>query len=151
LPLVESQLEVGSAAPREVLRTPLNVEDAVGRCATYRSEYAGGTINQIQVIPVWHDGVVVSGPRQTLVAERRVRSCKLGVAVGRQINTREALAVQGERERQGDGGHLIIPVITNVGRAQHDASAYLNNGKTRAGYRRWGRCWRKRWRWAGCR
>ena len=31
LPLVQPQLEVGSAAPREVLRPPLDVEDAVGK------------------------------------------------------------------------------------------------------------------------
>src|SRR4029077_16427801 len=40
LPLIQPQLKVGTAAPREVLRTPFNVEDAVGRSATYRREYA---------------------------------------------------------------------------------------------------------------
>jgi hypothetical protein len=47
LPLIQSQLEVGTAAAREVLRPPLNVEDAVGSGATYRREYAGRAIDQI--------------------------------------------------------------------------------------------------------
>src|SRR6266496_1118528 len=34
LPLIQPQLEVGTAAPREILRTPLYVEDAVGSTAT---------------------------------------------------------------------------------------------------------------------
>src|SRR5207247_3009113 len=40
LSLIQPQLEVGTATPREVLRPPLNVETAVGRTATYRGEYA---------------------------------------------------------------------------------------------------------------
>ena len=40
LPLIQPQLEAGTAASREVLRTPLDVEDAVGSSATYRCEYA---------------------------------------------------------------------------------------------------------------
>ena len=53
LPLIQPQLEVGSAAAREVLRTPLNVEDAIGSSTTYRREYAKPAINQIEIIPVW--------------------------------------------------------------------------------------------------
>ena len=37
----------------------------------------------------------------------------------------ETLVVQGEREGQRDGGYRIIPVIADVGRAWHDAAAYL--------------------------
>jgi hypothetical protein len=46
LPLIQSQLKVGIAAPREILRPPLNVEDAVGRTATYRGESAKPTVHQ---------------------------------------------------------------------------------------------------------
>src|SRR6185436_3423770 len=38
LSLVQPQLKAGAAAPREILRPPFNVEDAVGRSATYRGE-----------------------------------------------------------------------------------------------------------------
>ena len=133
LPLVEPQLEVGTPTAREILRTPLDVEDAIRCRAAYRCEDAKSTINQIQIIPVREDGVVVGGPRQALVGEGRIGGCELCVAVGRQIDVRECLAVQGERERQRDGGYRIIPVITNVGGARHNASAYLNYRKTCAG------------------
>ena len=63
LSLVQSQLEARTAAPREVLRPPLNVEDAVGRSATYRGEYAVPAIDQIQVVPVREDRVAVDGGR----------------------------------------------------------------------------------------
>ncbi len=53
LSLIQPQLEVGSAGPREVLRPPLNVEDAIGSSTTYRREYAKPAINQIEIIPVW--------------------------------------------------------------------------------------------------
>ena len=125
LPLVQPQLEVGTAAPREVLCPPLNVEDAVGSSATYRGEYAEPTIDQIQVVPVRVDGVVVGEPRQALVGEGRIRGRELRIAVGRQIDAGEALVVQGEREGQRDGGDRIIPVIADVRRAWHDAAAYL--------------------------
>src|SRR5206468_4049003 len=53
LPLIQPQLEIGTAAPREVLRPPLNVEDAVGLTATYRCEYAEPVIADIY--RAWHD------------------------------------------------------------------------------------------------
>src|SRR5262249_42973678 len=121
LSFVQSQLKVGSTTPREVLRPPLNVEDAVGSSAAYRGENSEPAIDQIQVIPVWHDAVVVREPRQAAVAEGRIRRRKLRVAVGRQINAGKALVVQGEGEWQRDGDHSIIPVIAGVRRARHDA------------------------------
>src|SRR5262249_12631632 len=117
LSLIQPQLKVGIATPREVLRTPLNVEDAVARIATYRGEYAKPTGNQIQIIPIWVDRVVVREPRQADVGEGRIRGCKLRIAVGRQINAAKALVVQRVREWQGDGGHRIIPVIADFRRA----------------------------------
>ena len=125
LPLVQSQLEAGTAAPREVLCPPLDVEDAVGSSATYRCEYTEPAVDQIQVVPVREDGVVVGEPRQALVGKGRIGSRELRIAVGRQINAGEALVVQGEREGQRNGGDRIIPVIADVGRAWHDAAAYL--------------------------
>ena len=151
LPLVEPQLEVGAAAPGEILRPPLDVEDAIRCRAAYRCEYPKSTVNQIEVVPVRVDCVVVGGPWQALVGEGRIGCHKLGIAVGRQIDRGEGLTVQGERERQRDGGYLVIPVITNVGGARHNASAYLNYRKTCAWYRRWGRRSRRGRRWAGCR
>ena len=93
----------------------------------------------------------MGGPWQALVGEGRVRSHELGVAVGRQIDRGEGLAVQGEWEGKRDGGYLVIPVITDVGGARHNASGYLNYRKTRAWYRRWRRRSRGGRRWAGCR
>jgi hypothetical protein len=67
----------------------------------------------------------VGEPRQALVGEGRIRGCELRIAVGRQIDRSEALVVQGVWEWQGHGGDRIIPVIADVGRAWHDAAAYL--------------------------
>jgi hypothetical protein len=86
LSLVQPQLEAGTAASREVLRSPLDVEDAVRSGATYRCEYTEPTIDQIEIVPVRVDGEVVGGPRQALIGEGRIRSHKLRVAVGRQID-----------------------------------------------------------------
>src|SRR5207302_2235040 len=143
LPLVQPQLEVGSAAPREVLRPPLDVEDAVGSSATYRCEYAGRTIDQIQVVPVGVDRVVVAGPRQADVSEIGSHGGELGIAVGRQIDRGEGLVVQRVREWQRDRGYCIIPVIADVGRAWHDAAAYLSDRISV-------RAWRARRSWRRC-
>jgi hypothetical protein len=67
----------------------------------------------------------VGEPRQALIGEGRIGRRELRVAIGRQINAGKALVVQGEGERQGDSGDLIIPVIANVRGAWHDAAAYL--------------------------
>ena len=67
----------------------------------------------------------MGGPRQALVGEGRIARRELRIAVGRQIDRGEALVVQGVREWQGDGGDRIVPVIADVGRAWHDAAAYL--------------------------
>jgi hypothetical protein len=132
LPLVQPQLEVGAAAPRKILCPPLNVEDAVGRCATYRGEYAKPGVDQVQVVPVREDGVVVAGPRQASVSEGCIGGRELGITVGRQINAREGLVVQRVREWKRDCGYLIIPVIADVCRSWHDAAPYLLDHVLRA-------------------
>ena len=71
---------------REILRPPLNVEDAVGSSATYRCEYAEPAVDQIQVVPIRVDGVVVGEPWQALVGEGRIGGRELRIAVGRQID-----------------------------------------------------------------
>lgn len=124
-PLVQPQLEVGAAASREILRPPFNVKDAIRSSAAYRCEYAEPTIDQIQIVPVWEDRVVVGGPWQADVREGRIGCRELRIAVGRQVYAGEALVVQGEWEWQRHGGHRIISVIADVGRAWHDAAAYL--------------------------
>src|SRR5206468_3765606 len=126
LPLIQPTLEVAPADRREVLRPPLNVEDAVGSIATYRGEYTKPTVDQIQVVPVREDRVVVAGQRQALGEEDRIRGCELRIAVGRQIDQVEGLVVQRVREGQRNGDHRIIPVIASVGRAWHDAASYLS-------------------------
>jgi hypothetical protein len=138
LALVQPQLEAGTAAPGEVLRAPLDIEDAVGSSATDRCEYPEPAVDQVQVIPVWEDRVVVRSPRQALVGEGRVGGHKLRIAVGRQLDRGEALVVQRVRERQRDGGDRIVPVIADVGRAWHDAAAYLiYHVRANAGRGRW--------------
>jgi hypothetical protein len=67
----------------------------------------------------------VGEPWQALVGKGRVSGRELRVAIGRQIDRGEALVVQRVREGQRDGGYRIIPVIADVGRAWHDAAAYL--------------------------
>ena len=72
LPLIQPQLEVGSARPWEVLITPLNIEDPIRCCALHRGEDPKPTEYRIQVIPVGEDGVRrITGGRQALVDERR--------------------------------------------------------------------------------
>ena len=151
LPLIQSQLKVGTAAAREVLRPPLNVKDAVGSSATYRCEYAKPAVDQIQIVPVWEDRVVVGGPRQASISKRRIGSHELGVAVGRQIDRSECLVVQRVREGQRNGGHRVIPVIADVGRAWHDTPADLiDRVLTHARCRRRCRRWRSRAACRGC-
>jgi hypothetical protein len=78
------------------------------------------------VIPVREDGVVVRGPRQrTDIGEGRVGSRELRIAVGRHVDAVKGLVVQGVRERQRNGGYLIVSVIAAIGRAWHDIAAYL--------------------------
>ena len=142
LPLVQPQLDVGTAAAREVLRPPLNVEDAVGSSATYRCEYAEPTVDQIEVVPVWEDRVVMGSPRQALVGEGGIGGHELGITVGRQIDAGESRAVQGIREGQRDRGYRIIPVIADVGGARNDTATYLSNrvvahARCRGGRRSW--------------
>jgi hypothetical protein len=67
----------------------------------------------------------VGGPWQALFGERRISRRELRVTVGRQIDRGEGLVVQRVREWQRDGGHRIIPVIADVGRAWHDGAADL--------------------------
>jgi hypothetical protein len=81
LPLIQPQLEVGIPAPGEVLRTPLDVKDAVRSSATYRREDAKPAINQIQVVPIRVDRVVVAGPWQAVIGECGVHCRELGVPV----------------------------------------------------------------------
>jgi hypothetical protein len=126
LPLVQPQLKVGIATPREVLCPELDVEDAVGSSATYRGEDTEPTVHQIQVVPVWEDRVVVGGPRQANVAKGRIGSHELSIAVRRQIDVRKGLIVQAVREGQRDGDHPIILVIAGVRRAWHDRVGYLS-------------------------
>ena len=63
----------------------------------------------------------MGGPRQALVGKGRIGGHELRIAVGRQVDASEGLAVQGEREGQRDGGYFIIPVIANIHGARHDA------------------------------
>ena len=83
LPLVQPQLEVGAATSREILRPPLDVEDAIRCRATYRCEYAEPAVDQIEVLPVREDSVVVVVPRQALGAEAGIGGCELRIAIGR--------------------------------------------------------------------
>jgi hypothetical protein len=126
LPLIQPQLEVGIATPREVLRAPLDVEDPVRRRATSRSEDSKPTVYQVQVVPVRVDRVIVAVPRQATVSKGGVRGFELGIAVGRQIDAGESLVVQRVTEGKHDVSYGIIPVITDVRCAWHDAAANLS-------------------------
>src|SRR6476646_4004906 len=73
LTFVQSKLEVGSATPGEVLSAPFDVEDAVGRISTNRSEDPKPSVQRIKIVPVRENGVVVQSPRQAHVAKASVR------------------------------------------------------------------------------
>ena len=147
LPLIQPQLEVGTAAPWEILRPPLNVEDTVGSRSTYRCEDAEPGIDQIQVVPIRVDGVVVGEPRQALVRKGGICCRELGITVGRQIDRGEGLVVQGVGEWQRDGDHGIIAMIAGVRRTRYDAAADLSYRVLRRASRRARRCCRRRRCW----
>jgi len=67
----------------------------------------------------------VGEPWQALVGKSRVSGRELRVAIGREIDRGEALVVQRIREGQRDGGYRVVSMITDVGRAWHDAATYL--------------------------
>ena len=91
------------------------------------------------------------GPRQANIGKGPIRGRELGIAVGRQIDGGEGLAVQGVREGQRKCGDAVVAMIADIRRARHNAAASLNYRKTCAGYRRWSRCRGRRGRRAGCR
>jgi len=78
------------------------------------------------VIPIGENRVIVTGPRQrTDIGKGRVGSRKLRIAVGRHVDAVKGVIVQGVREWQRNVGYLIVPMIAAIGRAWHDAAAYL--------------------------
>ena len=64
-------------------------------------------------------------PRQALVGKGRIGCHELSITVGRQIDRSECLVVQGERERERDGGYRIISVIAYIHSARHDRTSDL--------------------------
>ena len=139
LPFIQGQAEIGPlVGVVEINGAPFDVEDPVRRTAAHRDINAagaaripraaspgGGVIISAQVVPVWEDGVVMSSPWQTDVIGVDIRSGELGIAVGRQTNTRETHVVEHEREGKRDSGYYVIPVIADVCRAQHATAACL--------------------------
>jgi hypothetical protein len=115
---------------------PFDIEDPVGRSARHRGEDAASSTRESRapglrigalVVPVREDGVVVGGPRQRAdVGKSRVGSRELRIAVGRHVDAVKGVIVQGVRERQRNGGYLIVPVIAAINRAWDDAAAYLS-------------------------
>ena len=120
----------------KIHRAPFNVEYPIGRRPRHRSENTAGApwvsratnpakIIRALVIPVREHRIVMGEPRQANVSKVGSHGRELGIAIGRQIDRSEALVVQRVREWQRNGGDGIIPVIADVGRAWHDAAAYL--------------------------
>ena len=107
------------------MRAPFDVEDTVGSSATYRCENAFACPSGELVVPVWEDGVVVGGPRQTGVDPVVIHGHKLRITIRRQVHTRVSRVVQAERERECDKGYAIVGVIADVSRAGNDAAANL--------------------------
>ena len=169
LPLIQPQLEVGSLGiVSEVHSVPFDVKDAVWRGARYRREdttpvcpgrAAAQTCIGAQIVPVREDGVRVDRGRwQAFVGEGVACSHELRVTVGRDIDRVVGLVIQGERERQCHGGYLIVSMVAGVGRAGHNATAYLSDcisrdARCRGCRRRWRGACRRRggWRGASCR
>ena len=137
LSLIQPQLVVGPHGDiGKVNRAPFDIEDPVGRCARHRGEDAAGSTRESRapavcigalVIPVREDGVVMGGPRQrTDIGKGRIGSRKLRIPVGRHVDAVKGLVVQGVRERQRNGGYLIVRVIAAIDRARHDTASYLS-------------------------
>jgi hypothetical protein len=81
LPLVQLQLEVGSAGPWVVLSAPLDVENAIGSSAANGGENPKPSVQRIKIVPVREDGVVVRSPRQAQVGKASIRGRELSSAV----------------------------------------------------------------------
>ena len=126
LPLIQPQLEVGTAGSREVLCSPLDVQDAVGSNTTYRGENPKARVYGVQVVPVWEDRVVVVVPRQADVGEGRIGSHKLRIAIGRQVDRGEGLVIQGDREGQCYRGDAVVAMVADVRGAWRDCTGALN-------------------------
>src|ERR1700757_2459574 len=123
----------------------LDVEDAVRRTTTDRSEYPlpVGGIYIVQVVPVRGDQVGHSVGGQAGVGERGVATCKLQVAVRGNVHRIEGLVVEGNRERQGDVRDTVVKMVTGVCRSGHDCAAGLGDGvvlRGGTGRSRCGRC-----------
>src|SRR6266404_4761637 len=149
LPLIQSQLEVGSAAPWEILRPPFDVQDAVGRGASDRGKDPKPTVYRVQVVPIWEDRVVMSGPWQANVGKVSIRRRELGIAVRRQIHRVKGLIIKRKGEGQRKCGDAVVAMIADIRRARHDTAGSLNDIVARAGG--WGWSCSRSWRGAGCR
>ena len=100
---MQPQLEVRSLAGiAKIHRAPFDVEDAVRRSAgnrrvnatvATRVSRAAAVCIGTQIIPVWVNAVVVVGPRQTNVGERRICRRELSISVRRDIHAVESLVV----------------------------------------------------------
>ena len=168
LPLIQPQFEIGRLRiVEEVHSVPFDVKDTVWRSARDRHEdatpvcpgrAAAQTYVGAQIIPIREDGVAVACARQASVGEDRGIATELQCTVGVHIRSRVGLIVERIRERQRDGGHAVVAMIADVGRAWHDAPADLSDrissdarcrGRRR---RRRGACrCRGGWRRASCR
>ena len=118
----------------EIDGAPLDVEDPIGRSATYRGEDTvlpgtGAVCIGALVVPIGEDCVVVGCPRQRAnVSEGSIVGHELGVAVGRHINARVTRAIEAVSEGEHYVGYYIIPVVARVCRAWHDTAPYLRYG-----------------------
>jgi hypothetical protein len=103
LTLIQPQFVVGRACRvGEIDGAPFDVKYPIGRSAGDRDKDAAcparvtrtaSVCIRALVVPIREDSVVVTGPRQTHVGERRITSRKLGIAVRRHCNAVEGLVV----------------------------------------------------------
>ena len=141
--LVQTHLKVeGNAAVKDHF-PELDVEDAVGRGPRYGGKYPlpVGAVRIVQVGPIWSNQVGHHrGGQGAIVNGRLVATCKLQVAVGRDVGRSESLIVKGNREGQRDVSRAIIAMVASIGGAGHDGAGGGGNriivGRARACRRR---------------
>src|SRR5437762_4130943 len=104
------------------------MEDAIGCCDCYGGEYGLTSVCRVEVVPVWSKQVVQVDGGQAIVTEIHfVVTCKLQVAVGRDVGRNESLIVKGNREGQTYKGCAIVGMVANIEGAGHDGAGSGGN------------------------
>src|SRR6266446_8704204 len=106
---------------------PLDVEGAVGRSAGSHGKDAHSCREGNLVSLEGEDCVSKRGVGQAATVEAINKGAKAQVPVGAGVGRRVGVAVEGDREGQGDQRVAVIGVVTYVGCARDDRTARITD------------------------